>query len=545
MADGAIALSAGPNSISRLNVSPMSGRLAPLLANPAVRRALPLLAALAVAGVLALLWLMIASPPQRALFTGLSDEDKAALVETLGTAGIAYTVDTSNGAVTVSESDYYSARMAAAADGLPRGASSGLDLMDGMPLGASRAVEGERIRSAREQDLARTIEAMDAVGSARVHLALPEASAFVRVRNEPAASIMVELAGGRALSEQQVQAIVHLVASSVPGLSPDNIAVADQRGSLLSNAGGAGAADERQREARQGIEQDYREAVSAILTPLLGAGNFAAEVSADVDFSQVQSTREGFPESSSVLRSEQRSLSSDGAAGATGGIPGALANQPPDAAVVSAAPGGTVTADGGQTGPGTIRQSENLARDFAVGREVSVTQQQSPRVRRVSVAVLLRNVPGTPARSAADLRQIEALVQGAVGYDAARGDAVEIAARGFAPVVESAASWWESDWFAAYLRTGAASLLALLFLLIIARPLLKRMLAKSEAPAGGAPLALIEGQAGVNEGTPITVEMIEGSPAYEARAALIRGFVKQDPARAALVVRDLIRNEGQ
>lgn len=538
MADGAIALSAGPNSPSRL-----TGRLAPLLAQPAVRRALPLLAALAVAGVLALLWVMVASPPQRALFTGLSDEDKAALVETLGTAGIAYEVDSASGAVTVGENEYHSARMAAAADGLPRGASSGLDLMDGMPLGASRAVEGERIRSAREQDLARTIEAMDAVSSARVHLALPEASAFVRVRNQPAASVMVELAGGRTLSEQQVQAIVHLVASSVPGLSPDMIAVADQRGSLLSSAGGTGAADGRQREARQGIESDYREAIAAILTPLLGAGNFAAEVSADVDFSEVQSTREGFPESASVLRSEQRSLSSDGAAGSTGGIPGALANQPPDAAVVSAAPGGSVTVGAAQSGLGTIRQSENLARDFAVGREISVTQQQSPRVRRLSVAVLLRNVPGTPARSAADLRQIEGLVQGAVGYDAARGDAVEIAARGFAPVVDGVANWWESDWFAGYLRTGAASLLALLFLLVIARPVLKRVFAKSDAPSFVPGLSITDGQ---SRGTdaPITVEMIEGSPAYEARAALIRGFVKQDPARAALVVRDLIRNEG-
>lgn len=539
MADGAIALPLGPNSNSRLAL-----RFAPLLANSAVRRSLPLLAALAVAGMLALLWVVIASPPPRALFTGLSDEDKAALVETLGTAGIAYEVETTSGAVTVAEDEYHAARMAAAADGLPKGASSGLDLMSEMPLGASRAVEGERIRSAREADLARTIEAMDAVASARVHLALPEVSAFVRVRNQPAASIMVELAGGQTLAAEQVQAIVHLVASSVPGLSPDMVAVADQRGSLLSSAGGADAADGRQREARQGIESDYREAIAAILTPLLGAGNFAAEVSADVDFSQVQSTREGFPADATTLRSEQRTMSSDGAAGSVGGIPGALANQPPDAAVVSAAPGGTVTAGAAQAGSGTIRQSENLARDFAVGREVSVTQEQSPRVRRLSVAVLLRNVPGAPARSAADLRQIEALVQGAVGYDAERGDAVEIAARGFAPVADNAANWWESDWFAGYLRMGAASLLALLFLLVIARPVLKRVLAKSDAPAALPGLIPIDIRA-AGDDAPITVEMIEGSPAYEARAALIRGFVKQDPARAALVVRDLIRNEGQ
>src|SRR5437868_3708188 len=216
-------------------------------AQPAVAKSLPLLGLLAVLGAVALIWMTVAGAPSRTLFSGLPDSDKAAVVEALTSAGITNSLDRDTGAIKVSDDDYHRARMLLAAQGLPRGGQSGSEVVADMPLGASRAVEAERIRAAREADLARTIEAIDVVQTARVHLAAEQPSVFVRERSNAAASVMLTLASGRTLGEGQVQAIVNLVASSVPGLAPDQVSVIDQNGRLLSRTGGdaAGQASER------------------------------------------------------------------------------------------------------------------------------------------------------------------------------------------------------------------------------------------------------------------------------------------------------------
>ncbi len=515
------------------------------LARPAAARMLPAVAAIGVVGLAAMAWSIASAAPQRTLFAGLADEDKAAMVDALAAAGIAYEVDRSSGAITVAEDSYHQARMLLAADGLPKGADQGADLIASLPMGASRAVEGERIRGAREADLARTIEAIDAVESARVHLAVSEPSAFVRTRSQTAASVMVRLAQGRSLAETQVQAIVHLVASSVPELTPDDVAVVDQRGRLLSQSGSGSGASDHQIATRRAIEQDYRDALSSLLAPIVGAENYTAEVHADIDFAQVQSTREGYPQNTGVLLRETGQLSSDGGNAAPGGIPGALANQPPAATQVAAAPGGVMTMAGGDAAPGMGRRSENYARSFAIEREVSVIRQQTPSLKRLSVAVVLRNPATGRPRSTAELREIERIVKGAVGFDAARGDVVAVGARRFAETAASTdGNWWEAEWLAMLVRHLTAIVIVALLVLGLARPLLRRLLAGT-APAG------LPGAAQGPEGSAedsrrraaITVDMIESSPGYEARAALIRGFVKQDPPRAALVVRDLIRSD--
>ena len=528
-----------------LLAQPWAAPVRDALANPAVRRLVPAAAAIGVLGLAAIAWSIVSAAPQKTLFAGLADEDKAAMVDALGAAGIAYEVDRASGAITVGEDAYHQARMLLASEGLPKGASEGSDLIASLPMGASRAVEGERIRSAREADLARTIEAMDAVDSARVHLAVSEPSAFVRTRSETAASVMIGLAAGRALSDNQVQAIVHLVASSVPQLTPDDVAVVDQRGRLLSQSGGASGASDRQLATGRAIEQEYRDALAALLSPIVGADNYSAEVTADVDFAEVQSTREGYPQNPGVLVREQGELSSDSSAGAPGGIPGALANQPPDPAQVANAPGGVLTAPGGTVGPATGRRSENYARSFAIGREVSVIRQQTPSLKRLSVAVVLRNPATGRPRSTAELREIERVIKGALGFDAARGDVVVVSARRFTEADAAAvANWWEAEWLATLARHLTAIIIVLILVFGLGRPLLRRALS---APAAEAP-----DQGGTDSGNSvedsrrraaITVEMIESSPEYEARAALIRGFVKQDPPRAALVVRDLIRSD--
>ena len=246
------------------------------LGQPAVARSLPLLGLLGVLGIAALIWMAVAAAPSRTLFTGLADADKAAVVEALNNAGIGNAIDRDTGAIQVSEDDYHRARMTLASRGLPRGGISGGEVVADMPLGASRAVEAERIRAAREADLSRTIEAIDVVQTARVHLAAEQPSVFVRTRTNAAASVMLTLAQGRTLGEDQVQASVNLVASSVPGLAPEGVSVIDQNGRLLSRTGGSGpgAASERQLAIQNQVEDRARQAITTLLTPIVGAGNY-------------------------------------------------------------------------------------------------------------------------------------------------------------------------------------------------------------------------------------------------------------------------------
>ncbi|WP_395611764.1 flagellar basal-body MS-ring/collar protein FliF [Allosphingosinicella sp.] len=534
-------------------------------AQPAVAKSLPLLGLLAVLGAIALIWMTVAGAPSRTLFSGLPDSDKGAVVEALNGAGIANSLDRDTGAIKVSDDDYHRARMLLAAQGLPRGGQSGADVVADMPLGASRAVEAERIRAAREADLARTIEAIDVVQTARVHLAAEQPSVFVRERSNAAASVMLTLAPGRTLGEGQTQAIVNLVASSVPGLAPEQVSVIDQNGRLLSNSGGnaASQASERQLAIQNQVEDRARQAITTLLTPIVGAGNFTTEVHAEMDFSEVQSTREGFPENQRQMTAEEGQVSSEGGANGAppaGGVPGALSNTPPPAAQVAAAPGGAVTvpAQGAPSGAtpaaAGANRNENYNRTYAVGREVSVTRAQTGTVKRLSVAVALRQPDGRP-RGVAEMQQLEQLVRGAVGFDQARGDVVALTSRAFAATEEASTSWWEAGWVSLVVRNLTALVIAILFIFVFAKPLLKKTQAAlanrsagnrtARAGVGGEIANAIADRVdrhGNNElDVKVTMEMIEATRDYEKRAALIRAFVRQDPARAALVVRDLIR----
>jgi flagellar M-ring protein FliF len=536
-----------------------------ITAQPAVAKSLPLLGIVALLGVAAIVWMVIGAAPSRTLFAGLPDDQKAAVVEALTTAGVRNSINRDTGAITVSDDDYHRARMLLASQGLPRGGQESGDVLTAMPLGSSRAVETERIRSAREADLARTIEAIDAVQSARVHLAVEQPSVFVREHARTAASVMLTLTAGRSLGDNQVQAIVNLVASSVPGLAPEGVSVVDQNGRLLSHAGGDGAsgASERQLAVQTQIEDRYRQAITSLLAPILGADNFTTEVHAEMDFSEVQSTREGFPENQRALTSEQGQVSTDAAApgfsstATAGGIPGALSNQPPAPAQVTAAPAGAAAAQP-QQGPATAEsaanghRSENYNRDFAVGREVSVTHQQAGSLKRLSVAVALRNPDGRP-RGLREIQQLEELVKGAVGFDQARGDVVAINSRTFATAEEPSASWWEASWVSLVARNLTALVVAGLLIFGLGKPLLKKgsaMLASraenrssGRSRVSGEIATALADRARSDHDMKVSLEMIEATRDYEARAALIRAFVRQDPARAALVVRDLIRTD--
>lgn len=514
---------------------------------PAVRRSLPALGAVGALLLAGAAWWALQTPSQATVFAGLAEADKAAVADALQSAGIAYEIDRNTGSLTVAEDDVHRARMMLAGQGLPKAAPGGDAMLSAIPMGASRAVEGETLRGAREADLARTIEAIDSVRSARVHLATPEPSPFVRDDSQPAASIMLTMETGRTLDEAQVRAIKFLVASSVPGMTPGQVSVVDQSGALLSQEDGT--SDDKNFQLQLKVEERYRAAVTALLAPMVGAGNFSTEVHADVDFAESQSTRESYPKDDRALRSEQGNKTSNSETQTPAiGIPGALSNQPPQATQVANTPGGAIQTSPATAAPQPSNESaETYSRSFDVGREISVTHQPVGKVRRVTVAVALRDAVGGKKRSKLELSQIDALVKGAIGFDATRGDIVAISARPFADTPEPVTNFWDNPLFMAAIRQAGAIVVALLVLFFIGRPLLRMLKEKSAASSENAEIerklmgATAPGSAGSLSQQNVTLEMIEAAPSYEERAVLVRNFVKQDSARAALVVRQLVQ----
>ena len=507
---------------------------------PALRKALPVIALTGALGFAALTYFALSTPAQAPLFQGLAEADKAAVADALTSSGISYSLDPGTGAISVDAGKLHEARMLLAGQGLPKAQPTGDAVMASLPMGSSRAVEGETLRGAREADLARTIEAIDAVKTARVHLATPEASVFVRESKEPAASVMLTLQQGRSLSSAQVGAIRHLVASSVPNLSAEDVSVIDQSGALLSST--QASADDRMFQLQMQMEERYRQAVIALLSPIAGPGNFSVEVHADVDASESQSTRETYPENDRALRSEEGNKSVSGAAQEASGIPGATSNQPPPASqLTNAPPAGPASAGNA----GSTQSEETYNRSFDVGREIAVTHQPQGALRRLSVAVALRDGKGAKKRSAAEVAALENLVKGAVGFKADRGDMVAISARPFAEEAEVVVNFWDQPWFFPLVQQVGAVLGALLAFVFIGRPLVKavkaRMVASKELAETEQKLMQVSNRNGTQPGKgTITLDMIESAPSYEARANLVRAFVRQDPQRAALVVRQML-----
>lgn len=546
MAETQILTPVDDGSANRLPAPVLGGRFAPFtqfVRQPAVQRALPAIAMTSAIGIAALAYFTMQAAPQAQLFAGLDDADKAAVADALQSQGIGHSIDASTGALTVDADKLHQARIALAGQGLPKAAPSGDSLIASLPMGSSRAIEGEALRSAREADLSRTIETIDAVKSARVHVAAAEPSLFVREDKPATASVMLTLQNGRSLSDGQVQAIRFLVASSIPGMNADQVSVIDQRGALLSDT--ASGSDMKAFQLQLQVEDRFRRALDTLLGPMLGAGNYTVEVHADVDMSESQATRESFPENDRALTSEQITRSTSGTSNAPAvGIPGALSNQPPQATTITATGPQPVPAPAATAG---TESNENAARAYEVGREISVTHSPQGKLRRVSVAVALNQ--GKKALTQADLTKIDNLVKGAIGYDATRGDLVAINQRPFVVAEDTSPAFYDQGWFMPLVQQVGAILAALLAFLFIGRPMIRAakeraakriaqnqeleasLLAATDRPA------LASGQGGRE----ITLEMIEQAPSYEARANLVRAFVRQDSARAALVVRHLMQ----
>lgn len=541
MADLVPAARGGP--LATLN-DPAGGspleRVRSFTAQPAIRKAMPVFLGVAAVGALALAYAVLWPAPQRVLYGQLDDAQRADVAAALDKASIAYQIDNASGALTVNEEDLYRARMMVASDGALATPESGQELLDNLPLGASRTMEGERLRAARERELMLTIREIDGVEAVRVHLAEPQQSVFVRDQNPPSASVMLRLASGRQLSESQVVAIANLVANSVSGLPVDNVRIVDQHGRLLSDPrNGNTTAIELQSQ----MEDKLRAQVSQLLTPILGPGSFSSEIQVDLDMEERTAARESYDKEGVVRQETQESSSSSSAYSAAGGVPGMLSNTPPppgQAEVGNAANGPVAAPAGAAPQSGETRAT----RQYELGREVAVTNTSPGRVRRISVAVAL-SAEAMKNSKGADVQSFKNLISAAVGADPARGDQVEVVVRSFAEETFEEPAFYETAWFASLVRYGATLIGLLLVLLLVVRPILRMIRNKTgNAPAetdADEPV----GEAGSGSAAPDG----EYVPSAIDRSLLNRQvgaaqkFVDDRPDRAVIAIRQMLSQD--
>jgi flagellar M-ring protein FliF len=505
-------------------------RLKAFAAQPSARRMLPWFLGAAALGVTALAWSALAPDPQRALYTQLSDSERASVVQALDTAGIGYAIDNASGTLSVDEADFYRARMLVASDGALASPQGGAELLDSLPMGASRMLEGERLRAARERDLMLTIREIDGVESVRVHLAEGEKSVFVRDNVAPSASVMLRLARGRQLSASQVSAIVNMVAASVPGLSLDAVRVVDQHGRLLSDPA---TQDSDRLDLQARMEEKLRTQLAALLTPMLGEGNFSSEIQVELDMDEVTSARESY-DKDGVVRSETQAQSQSAAAGQASGVPGVLANTPPPPTEAREGPPEGNEPQATQT---PINGETSSSRTYELGREVSVANSSPGGIKRLSVAVAISKEAMKGGKKA-DIDQVRQLVSAAVGANTQRGDQVAVVVRAFEPETVEDAPFYEAPWFATVVRYGASLLAVLLVLLLGVRPLLKALRrGGGEAQPGDA----AEGSEGsTGEGSAHALPPPTSPADLTEKVDLAQQFVSAQPDKAVAALRQML-----
>jgi flagellar M-ring protein FliF len=496
---------------------------------PSVKKMLPWFAGVAAIGLVALTWTTLSPAPQRMLYSSLDDAERADVAAALDKAAIGYTIDSGTGALSVDEDDLYRARMLVASEGALAAPESGTQMLDSLPMGASRTLEGDRLRAAQERDLTLTIMEIDGVEAARVHLAKPERSVFVREDSPPSASVMVRMARGRQLSDSQVTAIANLVAASVPGLAIEAVRIVDQHGRLLSQLDGE---DSDRLNLQAQMESKLRTQLSQLLTPMLGEGQFSSEIQVELDMDEVTSARESYDKEGAVRRETQQQ--SQTAGGAAVGVPGVLSNTPP--ADAQAQPGAPAGGPATPAGPPTTGES-SATRTYELGREVAVSNTGPGSIKRLTVAVALSK-DAMKGVSAAEMKKLEQLIGAAVGANPQRGDQVALIVRPFKTTELDAPAFWETPWFATILRNAVALLAVLLVLLLAVRPMLKaftrdRRTDEDETgfdgePGRGGTLAVIGGDAGPDRDR------------LAAQIELAQRIVREKPDDALLALRRML-----
>ncbi|HGH4619514.1 TPA: flagellar basal-body MS-ring/collar protein FliF [Enterobacter cloacae] len=431
-------------------------------------------------------------PDYRVLFSNISDEEGGAIVAQLSQLNVPYRIDTPGGVIMVPASQVHEVRMKLAQQGLPKGGGVGFELLDQEKFGVSQFTEQVNYQRALEGELARTIENLGPIQSARVHLATPKPSMFVREQKKPTASVTVNLLQGRTLDDSQVVAITHLISSAVTGLAAESVTIVDQRGNLLTQSGLRGLQTAHLKYTNE-IESDYQQRIQRILAPLVGDENIRAQVTAQIDFTEQEQTQEQYQPNSDpekmAIRSRQASLAEQGNRPGASGVPGALSNTPPAPATAPITqPLNTPVDDKKEktTGNNASRETaqpynnrSDETTNFEVDRTLTHTKSSVGRIQRLSVAVVINHLPqgeeGKPGPiSEAELTRINALVKEAIGYNASRGDSVNILNSAFNGVVEEPVPpFWEQDRFYALLMAIARYLVIAIIAWVMWRKLVQ------------------------------------------------------------------------
>jgi flagellar M-ring protein FliF len=519
-------------------------------------RALMILGAAGLIAIVSSAWLWSSSPSYSVLFTNLSDRDGGAVIAQLSQLNVPYR-NADGGTILVPADKVHEARLKLASQGLPKGSVVGFELLEGQKFGLTQFQEQLNYQRGLEGELARSIQSLASVAGARVHLALPKNSGFLRDHQAPTASVLVQLHPGKTLDRAQVAGIVHLVASSVPELTTKNVSVVDQHGTLLaSQSEGQGSLDGEQLDYVSQIEASTIKRIEDILEPIVGRANVRAQVTADVDFSNVEQMDESYKPNQAADRATIRSLSSTensqtGSSGAQG-VPGALSNQPP---VPATAPinGQAGAANQASTYPGSSAHREQTT-NFEVDKNVRHTKTASGEIRRLSAAVVINNKPAPPAASSPaapgapavaapaapaavpwspkEMDNIQALVREAMGFNEKRGDSLNVVNVPFSqlelPPVEATPAWQQPETIGLAKEFGKALLFLMLTLIVVfgaVRPALKAIGSQPMMVSSQAPAPAIESAA--SNRTESTSSQLEG----------MRQIARADPATVANVVK--------
>jgi flagellar M-ring protein FliF len=509
------------------------------------------LAAAVAAGVGVALWSK--EPDYSMLLTKVSNAEIASVVQSLESAGIPYKTDTGSGSVSVPAANLSEARLKLAGDGLP-GEGGFAALTKDTGFGTSQLMETTKYHYALELELAKTIASLQSVSAARVHLAIPDRSAFVRDKRKTSASVFVQLKSGRRLESEQVTSVINLIASSVPGMEATDVTVIDQQGRLLSSPEGEDdfSRRDKQYEFAHRLEETYAQRIQQLLAPLVGDDNVRAQVVAEVELSVTEETREQYNPQSQVVRSEQTSEQASGNSAIAQGVPGTLTNQPPAAGTVAppaalanqvAPPTEVKTADIGN-------MAKESTRNYEIDRTLAYTKQLPGQLKRLSVAVLVDNLKSTDAEGKVttipltpeQLDNMTRLVKDAVGFDEKRGDSVNVINSAFRPIeVEEpgelqSVPLWERSWARDAAKLLAGLIVLLVLILVVIKPLIRSLM--TPPPLVALPNGGQSTSAGQSNGAGQQAGAELAQPkGYEQQIADARALVNQDPARVAQVVK--------
>jgi flagellar M-ring protein FliF len=562
-----------------------------LMQQPGVKKAMPLILMGLAVLLFGIMYILINMPTYRPLMVNMSEADQQTAMEALRTSEFKPVLDPASGQITVPSNKYHEARIFLASKGIPKTGNLGMEsLKDQSAMTTSQFMEQVRYTSAMEQELARTIMQIDSIQHARVHLAMPKQSVFVRDRTPPKASIVITPHSGRSVSANQVQALVHLVASSVPLMSPENVAVVDNQGKLITDSSSAAILGLTSAESqhKQKIEDLYRQRVMQILSPIVGDNNVRSQVNMALDFTQTEVTTEDFDSRDKGPKTRSEAVSEDNnSAMEAAGIPGTLSNTPPPAP--SATTNSSAATSAG-AGGGTNSKTARSTRNFELDRSVRHVKSATGTVERLSVAVLINERAPTTTKdekgqvtdskpnpyTEEEITRMQNLVRGVVGYDEKRGDVVTVVQAKFEPeaVYDLSIPWYKDESMQTYIKSGLLGLMFLAFLLLVIRPAVLRMLgllktpAELEAEAAAAALAAEKVAMGDGELSPedmnaiqlgegetleeikaklkpkkssISMEMLDTANTYDDKVALVRMIVAEDTSRVASVLKKMIK----